>query len=291
MQETLHDFVASLFEADSLEEAFDHYQKEVTRFGFDGVVYGIIPRPILQSQFQIRPVYQVSAGFGSEFMHDYWQSELYKSDPFLDALQAGVEDPLDWNSKQSEPFVQRSGATRAMFEATKDHGLNDGLLIPLMSDERGVAGTTVVCRNSADYAWACRHTLSPLRMRARLFHNLVLSRPEYSHAFAEPLLEAFNEKQLGYVVGLSSGLSTGDVAWSLGTSVGYLEQTMLKLRKKLSGVGEFEQARINRNQVLYTAGTLNLMRSDIIDSLPPLRSAPAQSVSRRRKAGSTSDGD
>jgi hypothetical protein len=39
----------------------------------------------------------------------------------------------------------------------------------------------------------------------------------------------------------------------------YLEQVMLKIRRKVSGVNQFDKPTINRNQLMYYAGLANLI--------------------------------
>ena len=49
------------------------------------------------------------------------------------------------------------------------------------------------------------------------------------------------------------------IAADMKKSEGYLEQVLLKIRRKLSGVGKHEPPKINRNQLLYYAGLLNIL--------------------------------
>lgn len=277
MQENLHDYIDALLNADSFEKAFHVYQEEVVRLGFDGVLYSIIPQAIIQTNFQIKPVYQVSSGVDANFLSHYWEAEYYKHDPLIDAIQEGLPKTLDWDSDIASGFFTRSSATREVMEVARTHGLNHGLTVPLMLDERGLAAATIVRGNDPAFQILKQEALAALEMRTSVFHNLVVASPVYADAFSKPLIDTFNTKQLGYVLGLASGLTTEDIAFSLGTSVGYLEQSMLKLRRKISGVSEFEPASVNRNEVMYTAGLLNLLRSDVLETLPALRKKPGKS--------------
>ncbi len=71
--------------------------------------------------------------------------------------------------------------------------------------------------------------------------------------------------QLNYLRGLAAGKKTGQIASELGTTSGYLEQIMLKLRRKLSGVEDDETPTISRNQILYYAGLMNMLEYDAMD--------------------------
>lgn len=284
MQDSLHDYVEALFKAESFEMAFDIYQAEVVHLGFDGVLYSIIPQAIIQTGFQIKPVYIVSSGYDSAFLSHYRDAQFYTIDPLIAALQEGVQDTLDWDGEICNRFIMRNAASREVMDVARAHGMKHGLTIPLMSDERGVAAATIISREGQGFEKLKQLALPALEMRTSLFHNLVMASPSYSTMFSQPLLDSLNTKQLGYVLGLASGLSTEDIAFSLGTSVGYLEQSMLKLRRKISGVSEFESASVNRNQIMYTAGLLNLLRDDVLKTLPALKTMPGKS-GKSKKSG------
>ncbi len=284
MQDSLHDYVDALFKAGSFEAAFDIYQQEVVRLGFDGVLYTIIPQVIIQTRFQIHPVYIVSSGFDSRFLAHYEEAQFYLDDPFIVAMDDGVDRTLDWDSELSNKYIMRNAASREIMDVARGYGLHSGLTIPLMSDERGMAAATIVSRETDGFGVLKQAAQAALEMRTTLFHNRILASPKFATVFSQPVLDSFNTKQLGYVLGLASGLSTEDIASSLGTSVGYLEQSMLKLRRKISGVTEFESATVNRNQIMYTAGLLNLLREDILQSVPPLRKRPDKPKKPSRSA-------
>lgn len=285
MPGTLHDYIDALMKADSFKSAFDAFQVEVIRLGFDGALYGIIPEAILQSKFRVKPVYEVTSDYAPSYLSHYWEAEFYKHDPLIEALQAGVTQTLDWDDALCKKFIMRDISSQEVINEARVHGIRHGLTIPLMADARGVAAATIISRDRLSFPKLKQAVLADLEVRTSLFHNRVMASPNYTDVFAEPLLSMFNTKQLGYVLGMASGLSTEDIAWSLGTSVGYLEQSMLKLRRKLSGVSEFEPATINRNQVMYAAGMLNLLRDDVLQDLPVLQKKPAD-VSRDRKTTS-----
>ncbi|MGQ7843003.1 autoinducer binding domain-containing protein [Granulosicoccus sp. 3-233] len=292
MQASLHDYVEALLKADSFETAFDIYQQEVVRLGFDGVLYSIIPQAIIQTEFQINPVYIVSSGYESAFLDHYQQAQFFKYDPLIVALQEGTRQTLDWDGEIASDYILRNAVSREIMEVARSYGLRHGLTIPLMSDERGVAAASIVSRESSGFEALKQAALPALETRTTLFHNRVMTTPDFSSTFSKPLLDTFNTKQLGYVLGLASGLSTEDIAYSLGTSVGYLEQSMLKLRRKLSGVSEFDSASVNRNQIMYTAGLLHLLRDDVLKRVPPLRERPGKSkksgkTTKSRKAASS----
>jgi len=274
MQESLHDYVDALFKAESFETAFDVYQQEVVRLGFDGVLYTIIPQVILQTRFQINPVFIVSSGYDSRFLAHYEEAQFYSDDPFIVAINDGVDQTLDWDSELSNRYIMRNSAGREIMDVARGYGMQSGLTIPLMSDERGMAGATIVSSERGGFEVLKQAAQAALEMRTTLFHNRILASPKFAAVFSRPVLDSFNTKQLGYVLGLASGLTTEDIALSLGTSVGYLEQSMLKLRRKVSGVSEFESATVNRNQIMYTAGLLNLLRDDVLQAVPPLRAMP-----------------
>ena len=80
-----------------------------------------------------------------------------------------------------------------------------------------------------------------------------------------PVFSSLNTLEINFLAGLARGKTYTEMATELSRSEKYLEQVMLKIRRKVSGVSQFEKPTINRNQLMYYAGLSNLI--EIADSL------------------------
>ena len=88
---------------------------------------------------------------------------------------------------------------------------------------------------------------------------MVISDVQFSGHFIQPFFAALNSTEKRYICGLAAGKSSVQLAAELQRSEKYLEQLMLKIRRKLSGVSPDDSPMLNRNQVLYYSGLLKLL--------------------------------
>jgi hypothetical protein len=76
-----------------------------------------------------------------------------------------------------------------------------------------------------------------------------------------PVFTSLNTLEITFLAGLADGKSLVGMAKELSRSEKYLEQVMLKIRRKVSGVSQFDKPTINRNQLMYHAGLANLIEN------------------------------
>ncbi len=259
MQTKLCDYVEALYQAENFDTAFDAFQNEVFNLGFDGVLYTYIPTPVINSNFSVKPVFHVSEGFAPEFRSHYVDAGFDQFDPLIKALVDGVQDPIDWWGQVCESYKQQDDNSRKVIDESRSYGIQNGMTIPLMSDARGIAGASFISNEDKIFNRLRTEQYPLVEIRTRLFHNLVIANRGYRDKFVRPLLNTFNTTQRRYVTGLISGRKTSEIAAELGTSPGYLDQSMIKLRRKLSGVDDFASPTITRNQVMYYAGLMNIL--------------------------------
>lgn len=89
--------------------------------------------------------------------------------------------------------------------------------------------------------------------------NAALADTRHIDKFIRPEFKSLNTLEFKFLAGLADGKSLADMATELSRSEKYLEQVMLKIRRKVSGVSQFERPTINRNQLMYFAGMANLI--------------------------------
>ncbi|MFT5894570.1 MAG: hypothetical protein ACI8VW_001441 [bacterium] len=102
-----------------------------------------------------------------------------------------------------------------------------------------------------------------------MYSNPALANAGHTGKLTTPDFTSLNTLEIRFLTGLADGKSLADMARDLSRSEKYLEQVMLKIRRKASGVGQFDKPTINRNQLMYYAGLANLIQN--ADSLESRR--------------------
>ncbi|MFK7855968.1 MAG: autoinducer binding domain-containing protein [Granulosicoccus sp.] len=260
MDRDFQDYIEALFNATEFDSAFKAFEDQVHQMGFDGALYTFIPKVLLDFEFIVEPVYKVSTSFDQGYLAHYAQARFDRHDPLIKAVQDGVPDPIDWWGELSESYKMQSPQSKLVIDEARSYGIQNGLTIPLMSGRQGISGASIISREGQEaYERLTTEKLHNLKITTQLFHSLVTSNATYLGKFSRPMLEELNDKERRYLAGLAEGKSASEIADSLCTTNKYLEQLMLKIRRKLSGVGPFDPPTINRNQVLYYAGLMNIL--------------------------------
>lgn len=251
------EFVESLYKAEKFTDAFAVYDREVKRLGFEAVLYTLIPRVIVDHS--LKPVFAVSDDYCPEYLRHYEGGRFDRHDPLIKAVSSGESSPLDWYG----PVVQRynrSETSQEVFNTAFGYGIRNGLTLPLKSGFHGLSGASFISSDHRpSFLKLLRERQAQLKLRTELFHNLVVTSSSFSGQFAKPVVDSLNSTEKAYIVGLAAGKSNQQIAAELNRSVKYLEQVMLRVRRKFSGVGQDDTPLINRNQVLYYAGLLSYL--------------------------------
>ena len=250
----LGDFVESLYRAANFEDAFAVYDKEVKALGFEAVLYTVIPKIVIEQS--LRPVYAVSKDFCPEFLHHYESARFDRHDPLIKAAYGGESQAIDWSGSLIQKYATEK-ESQEVLDTALGYGIRNGLTIPLMADARGISGASFISSEPrSSFQKLLREKQTRLKLRTDLFHSLVLANSPFTDQFAKPVLENLSETEKAYLAHLAAGRSSQQAASELRLSEKYLEQVMLKIRRKLSGVGAHEAPKINRNQVLFYAGSM-----------------------------------
>lgn len=265
MKYALCDFVESLYLTQNFEDAFAVFQNEVFRLGYCGVLYTHIPDLLISSNLGVQPLYKLSEGYCPAFISHYTEARFDKVDPLIRAVAEGISTPIDWWGEICEQFKAESKASREVIEVSRSYGIQNGITIPLSVKGDGIAGASIISHENKKFHQLSGENFRSLELRTQIFHNFVSSNQIHEREFIKPILDKFSGTQRRYLAGLAAGKTTSEIAVELGTTKGYLDQTMLKLRRKLSGVSEVEKPTISRNQLLYHAGLMDLLEFEIAD--------------------------
>jgi hypothetical protein len=258
-QTDLGEYAESLFSAGCFAEAFEHFEKQVTKLGFDGVLYTYIPRALLNSNFLREPVYEVSSSYSPGYMKHYADARFEKHDPLIKAVMDGVSEPIDWWGEITNKYMETDTASREVLATSRSYDIANGITLPLMSEQRGIAGASFITSEAKRFDVLKRENLEKLKLSTQMFHSLVVSDACHVSHFLKPILNALTDTELRFLQKLAQGKTPKQISVELSKSEKYLEQVMLNMRRKFSGAGEESPLTLNRNQLLYYAGLLGLI--------------------------------
>jgi hypothetical protein len=257
----LAEYAESLFSAQGFDEAFKVFEQEVLKFGFEGVLYTYIPRVMLDSNFPIKPVYKVSHQYNPKYLAHYIDTRFDKHDPLIKAVQDGVTKPIDWWSEVNGRCMEADKASREVIATLRDYGISNGITLPLMFEEKGIAGASFITSESISFDPLKDENIDWLKLCTNMFHSLVLSSSTHTSYFIKPVFNDLNETEKSFLKKLARGKTPTQISVELNKSEKYLEQVMLRIRRKLSGVSADSSPLLNRNQVLYYAGLMDLIEN------------------------------
>jgi len=252
-------FASNLYDANNFEQAFNVFESQVLKLGFDGVLYTYIPRVLLDTQFHLNPVYHVSSEYRPKYMDHYSEARFERVDPLVQAVHDGISNPISWWGDICKEYMKADSDSAEVIETARDYGINNGITLPLLSGQSGIAGASIISDETSAFGKLLDSRIEKLTLCTRLFHNLVLSHAPYKAEFSKPMLKSLSKTELQLLMGLSRGQSPAQIASQINRSEGYLEQVMIKMRRKLSGVESEDIPIINKNQLLYYAGLLNIL--------------------------------
>ena len=258
-KERLAQYVETLFKCSGFSEAFIQLEHQAERMGFESVLYTQIPKALIDAKFTVEPVYEVSDNFSPAYLSHYAEARFDRHDPVIKAVECGESDPLNWWGPVHSRYAKSTRESKEVVESARDYGIKNGITLPLMSDEQGIAGASFITSDERnfDVLWAERG--QELELYTRVFHSIVTTSSSMNSHFSKPLLELLSNTELRLLIGLANGRTMAQVAVDINRGVKYLEQVMLSLRRKLSGVDSDTPPAINRNQLMYYAGLLKVL--------------------------------
>jgi len=255
----LAEFAESLFSAESFEDAFSAFETQVIKLGFDGVLYTYIPQIMLDSKFSLEPVYKVSREYSPKYLEHYTDARFDRHDPLIKAVKDGVKEPIDWWGEANQKYMTANKASEEVIATSRDYGVSNGITLPLMSEEKGIAGASFITSESRLFDSLKNENTHRLRLCTRMFHSMVLSNSHLVGHFVKPLLNDLNDTEKAFLKRLARGETPKQISANLNRSGKYLEQVALRIRRKLSGASPDSSPQLNRNQMLYYAGLLDLI--------------------------------
>lgn len=256
----LNDYVELLYQTENFEQAFTVLERCAHESGMDGVFYIYIPRFPLDSGSARKPAFNVSHNLSPACITDLFDNGFDQPEwPDSSQLNTPVNSTMElieWRKKSCKNCQQKK--SHAISQSTVSNSIASGITIQLMSGEKGIAIAGFVRCHSQIDGKNKKQVFDKLVLCAKLFHSMILSSLRHIGHFLRPVLNGFNDTEKYFLQKLAQGKSMTQISHELGKSEKYLDRVMLRIRQKLSGVRADESPKINRNQVLYYAGLLNL---------------------------------
>lgn len=262
----LGEFAERLFRAQSFEEAFLAFEQQVYRLGFEGVLYTFIPRIVLETNLPKNLIYRVSDTYCPAYMSHYTEAEFGRNDPIVKTIAEGNLAPLDWWIEVEKGQMDEAGK-KVIVTAREDYQVVNGLTLPLMSSARGIAGASFISSEKDRLFEKLKsNSLDRLALSTRMFHAAVQSNALHAEPFVRPFIKDLTQKEKAVLRGLAEGKPMKRIASELNTDIKYLDKVIRHVREKFSGVAVDEGTKLNRNQLLYFVGLMNLL--DWLDLRP-----------------------
>lgn len=244
-------FLSDLQVSQTIDESFSIYQRHILQLGYDGVNYAFSPLLEQRNPIFNQPLFKLTDIFSADFMTHYQEGGLCQHDYTIRSALAGRRDVMNWQQDLRQSRLNAHEET--VLHVAQDHGIHNGLTVPLMNNVQGLAGSSIVSHETGEAFTLLNAQQLPKAMHlTSLFHN---------HIWGEQSFELFQqynqialshlsktEKQLLRL--LISGKPMKCICGELGITTRYGEKLSTNLRRKFGG--------ISRNRLLYYAGRLNI---------------------------------
>ncbi|NJN46412.1 MAG: hypothetical protein HC808_07990 [Candidatus Competibacteraceae bacterium] len=185
----LLDFLERLDQAQTFDECFAAFSSATQDLGFEGAVYSFIPSPVLQQIVSFQPVFKSSGSYCPKFLQHYADAGFDKQDFTIKSILKGSLQPMDWWAKAKTSLLTEP-ELEVIETAKVDYGLKNGISIPTLSSEMGIAGASFINRDGAvTYKKLLSENLAVLRIITRTFSDRIVSDPSFSVTFLLPIFE------------------------------------------------------------------------------------------------------
>lgn len=239
-KEIIGRFAIKLYTANNYDNAFDAYYQLVRKTGFDAVCYSYMPQMMTASQLSLSPIIKNAGELYETFLQDYLEKGLLSTDPIIRLVKNGKTETLDWWEEAKKGDFTES--EYAQLESMKtQYGIPNGITIPTMTGQRGIAGGSVITtlKGSAYEALKNKH-LSTLEIATKMFHDFTLSHPQSLNTFVLPLFPKLTIKEIQVIQYLLTGKPMKGIKEVTDIPPKYAEKLLINIRKKFGNISTNE---------------------------------------------------
>lgn len=188
--------------------------------------------------------------YPKHFLTQYGEQDLAQRDFTIKEINQGNLSPIDWWHYARAAKLERR-EQQVIEIARHDYGIVNGYSIPTMSDERGVAGASLISFDRSDHS----EIELPGRLRQatfyiREFHHQVMLADDFNMHFKSPLLDQFTPTERLIIEQLRCGTTAKKIPeMSYSASQKALARLLLKISPD-------EQSRMTRERFFYLLNSL-----------------------------------
>jgi len=242
-------FSYSESETISLEQHFSVYEKFLRQLGYDGATYSFAPTIQIEIMTNLPAFFLSTSAYPIAFIEQYTAERLDQKDFTVRKILAGEMTPMDWREHEVNGWISETEAYVIKLARDK-YGIKNGISIPMINEEKGLAGASVISYENDDaFKELKEQTLDSLVSITRLFHARIFSEEDLTHKFILPILENLTEKEIIILSYKASGKLMVNIEEETGISSSFAANLLSNLRKRLGGV--------NTDRLMYLLGLLN----------------------------------
>lgn len=249
-------FMDDLLSAGSLHERFQVYEKYIQDLGFDGFTYTYIPNIQLEARFPVSPVFAFSHTYPVAFLEHYAEARFDQQDfTIRRGVMEKCMDVMDWREHERNGLIS-APEREVVVVAREDYQLRNGLTVPTMNNQLGIAGASVVSLEKDELFRRLKqeHVGTLLRI-TQCFHAHTFVDQQLNKRFLEPILRHLNQKEVEILRHLASGKAFKNIEYSVDVASYKVAANILdKLRVKFGG--------ITRDRLMFLVGLLNLLEQE-----------------------------
>jgi len=250
-KELVANFAIDFYAAETFDEAFDTYFQLILESGFDGVLYSYIPHISTASQYSISPIFKSSDTYSQDFLAYYAENRLDKIDSIIKLIKNGETGIIDW-WEEAEKRKFSDSDKEILYIAREEFGIINGITIPTMSEQRGIAGASVITSKTGSvYTELKAKGIETIALCTRMFHDFTLSRPLSSNSFVLPFFPVLTDKEIQVLRFQLTGKPMKQVEDSTGITTKYAEKLLKNVRIKFGS--------ITKNELIHQTSAFNIL--------------------------------
>lgn len=244
-------FLEELLTSKTFDEAFDAYDKQVQKLGYEGAIYAFIPKLYLKAGSPITPIFKISESRDPAFIKHYIDAGFEKDDFTIQRIVYQEESKIiDWWEEEAKGTL--NPAQKNVIATAKEiYGIHNGISVPIMNSQKGIATVSVTSSEKGDaYQTLITENFQIFQDCTIIFHQHITSNPQLQHYFLSPLLSKLTSTEKRLLPFLASGLPVKAINLTPKVTPKYADKLIYSIRRKFGN--------INKAQLIYHIGLLQL---------------------------------
>lgn len=244
-------FINDLYSSLSFDTAFDVYDKQVQALGFGGALYAFIPKVLFEGDLCVAPIFKISDTRDPNYLKHYIEASFEKDDFTLQSVINGRAMMLDWWKEEKKGLLMPA-ERNVILTAKEDYKMNNGITIPTMNNQRGIAGASVISEDkSSSYELLVAENSQALELCTQVFHQHVMAHPQIFNYFLLPILEKLTATEKRLLPYIANGLPMKAINLTPTISEKYADKLLRSIREKFGN--------ISKGRLIYYIGLLQVL--------------------------------